>query len=135
MVGQLSRVISAIVSAFVLKIVLGLSLAVAPVFGVIVSLTDPVSVVNILKRVRAPERPTMILETEAYFKNATPVILYPIATSLSFIPLQDLTLFAYTLAGGAAVGLIVSGIAELLQRLITEPLAETSFTTAVMYGS
>jgi CPA1 family monovalent cation:H+ antiporter len=128
-------VISAIVSAFVLNIVLGLPLAVALVFGVIVSPTDPVSVVNVLKRVRAPERLTTILETEAYFNNATPVILYPIAISLSFSPLQDLSLFAYTLAGGVAVGLIVSGIAELLHRLITEPLAETSFTIAVMYGS
>jgi CPA1 family monovalent cation:H+ antiporter len=128
-------VISAVVSAFVLNIVLGLPLAVALVFGVIVSPTDPVSVVNVLKRVRAPERLTTILETEAYFNNATPVILYPIAISLSFSPLQDLSLFAYTLAGGVAVGLIVSGIAELLHRLITEPLAETSFTIAVMYGS
>ena len=61
--------------------------------------------------------------------------MYPIAISLSFSPLQDLSLLAYTLAGGVDVGLIVSGIAELLHRLITEPLAETSFTIAVMYGS
>jgi len=39
------------------------------------------------------------------------------------------------LLGGVAVGLLVSGIAELLHKLITEPLAETSFTIAVMYGS
>lgn len=128
-------VISALVSAFVLNIVLGLPLAVALMFGVIVSPTDPVSVVNVLKRVRAPERLTTILESEAYFNNATPVILYSIATSLSFSPVQDLGMFAYTLAGGAAVGLVVSGVAELLHRLITEPLAETSFTIAVMFGS
>jgi len=131
----LGVVISAIVSAFVLNIVLGLPLAVALMFGVIVSPTDPVSVVYVLKRVRAPERLTTILETEAYFNNATPVILYPIAISLSFSPLQDLSLFAYTLGGGVAVGLLVSGIAELLHRMITEPLAETSFTIAVMFGS
>ncbi len=128
-------VISAFVSALVVSIVLGLPLAVAFMFGVIVSPTDPVSVVNVLKRVRAPQRLTTILETEAYFNNATPIILYPIAISLSFSPLQDLSLFAYTLAGGVAVGLLVSGIAELLHRLITEPLAETAFTIAVMFGS
>jgi CPA1 family monovalent cation:H+ antiporter len=37
--------------------------------------------------------------------------------------------------GGVAIGLLVSAIAELLYKLITEPLAETSFTIAVMYGS
>ena len=128
-------VISALVSAFVLNIVLGLPLAVALMFGVIVSPTDPVSVVNVLKRVRAPERLTTILESEAYFNNATPVILYSIATSLTFNPVQDVGTFAYTLAGGGAVGFLVSLIAELLHRLITEPLAETSFTIAVMFGS
>ena len=128
-------VISAIVSAFVLNITFGLPLAAALMFGVIVSPTDPVSVVNVMKRVRAPERLTTILETEAYFNNATPVMLYPVAISLSFSPFQDLSLFAYTLGGGVAVGLLVSGIAELLHRLITEPLAETSFTIAVMFGS
>jgi CPA1 family monovalent cation:H+ antiporter len=131
----LGVVISAIVSALVLNVMLGLPLGAALMFGVIVSPTDPVSVLNVLKRVRAPERLTTILETEAYFNNATPVILYPIAISLSFSPLHDLSLFAYTLGGGMAIGLLVSGIAELLHKLITEPLAETSFTTAVMFGS
>lgn len=128
-------IISALVSGLVLNFALGLPLAVALTFGVIVSPTDPVSVVNVLKRTKAPERLTTILETEAYFNDATAVILYPIAISLSFNPVQSATLFAYTLGGGVLVGLVVSGIAELLYRLITEPLAETSFTIAVMFGS
>jgi CPA1 family monovalent cation:H+ antiporter len=61
-------------------------------------------------------------------------MLYGIAVSLSFST-QSLGLFAYSLLGGVAVGLVVSGAAELLHRLITEPLAETSFTIAVMFGS
>ena len=131
----LGVVISAIVSGLVLNVVSGLPLAVALMFGVIVSPTDPVSVVHVLKKVRAPERLTTILETEAYFNNATPVVLYPIAISLSFSPLQNLGMFGYNLLGGVLVGLAVSAAAELLHRLITEPLAETSFTIAVMYGS
>jgi CPA1 family monovalent cation:H+ antiporter len=128
-------VISAFVSAFVLNVTLGLPLAVALLFGVIVSPTDPVTVVSVLSRVRAPERLTAILESEAYLNNATPVILFPIALSLSFNPMQSLSQFAVILLGGVAVGLLVSGIAELLYKMITEPLAETSFTIAVMYGS
>jgi CPA1 family monovalent cation:H+ antiporter len=128
-------VISAFVSGFVLTAISGLPLAVALMFGVIVSPTDPVSIVNLLKRVRAPEKLTTILETEAYFNNATPVILYGIAASLSFSPVRDVSMFAYTLGGGVVVGLAVSGVAELLHKLITEPLAETAFTIAVMYGS
>jgi CPA1 family monovalent cation:H+ antiporter len=128
-------IISALVSGIVLNIALGLPLAVALTFGVVVAPTDPVSVVNVLKRTRTPSRLTAILETEAYFNDATAVILYPIAVSLSFSPLESATLFAYTLGGGVLVGLIVSGIAELLYRMITEPLAETYFTIAVMFGS
>jgi CPA1 family monovalent cation:H+ antiporter len=128
-------IISAVLSGLVLNIALGLPLAVALTFGVIVSPTDPVSVVNVLKRSEAPERLTTILESEAYFNDATAVILYTIAISLTFNPLQSITEFGYTFAGGIVVGVIVSGIAELLYRLVTEPLAETYFTIAVMFGS
>jgi CPA1 family monovalent cation:H+ antiporter len=130
----LGVVISAIVTGTVLNIVTGMPLAVALMFGVIISPTDPVSVVSLLKRVRAPERLTALLESEAYFNNATPVILYSVAASLSLNPV-DLGTFAYDLLGGVGVGLAMSAVAELLHRLITEPLAETSFTIAVMFGS
>jgi CPA1 family monovalent cation:H+ antiporter len=131
----LGVVLSALFSGLFLNLALGLPLAVALTFGVIVSPTDPVSVVNLLKNMKAPEKLTTILETEAYFNDATAVILFPIAVSLSFSPIQSLSLFAYTFGGGVLIGLIVSGIAELLYRLVTEPLAETSFTIAVIFGS
>jgi CPA1 family monovalent cation:H+ antiporter len=128
-------IVSAIVSGLVLNVALGLPLAVALTFGVIVAPTDPVSVVNILKKTKAPEGLTTLLETEAYFNNAPAVILFPIVTSLSFSPLQSASAFVYNFGGGAIVGLLISGGAELLYRMITEPLAETSFTIAVMFGS
>jgi CPA1 family monovalent cation:H+ antiporter len=128
-------VISGLISGAVLHVALGLPLAVALAFGVIVSPTDPVSVVNVLKRTRAPERLTTVLETEAYFNDATAVILYPVAVSLSFSPLQSISMFAYTFGGGILVGLVASGLAELLYRQVTEPLAETTFTIVVMFGS
>jgi CPA1 family monovalent cation:H+ antiporter len=128
-------VISALISGAVLHVTLGLPLPVALAFGVIVSPTDPVSVVNVLRRTRAPERLTTILESEAYFNDATAVILYPIAISLSFNPIQSISLFAYTLGGGLLIGFVVSGLAEVLHRQVTEPLAETTFTIVVMFGS
>jgi CPA1 family monovalent cation:H+ antiporter len=128
-------VVSALASGAILNAGLGLPLAAALTFGVIVSPTDPVSVVNALKRIKAPERLTTILETEAYFNDATAVMLYPVALSVSFSPLHEIGVFAYTLGGGVVVGLLVSGIAELLYRLVTEPLAETAFTIVVMFGS
>jgi CPA1 family monovalent cation:H+ antiporter len=131
----LGVIISALLTGFVLNTVLGLPLAVALTFGVIVSPTDPVSVVNLLRRTKAPERLVTILESEAYFNDATAVILFPIVVSLTFDPLQSAASFVFVLGGGVLVGALVSGIAELLYRLVTEPLAETYFTIAVMFGS
>jgi CPA1 family monovalent cation:H+ antiporter len=130
----LGVVISAIITGLVINIVAAVPLSVALMFGVIIAPTDPVSVVSLLKRVRSPERLTALLESEAYFNNATPVILYSVAASLSFNSI-NLGTFAYDLLGGVGVGLVVSVVAELLHKLITEPLAETSFTIAVMFGS
>jgi len=128
-------IISALLSGLALSLTTGLPLAVALTFGVIVAPTDPISIVNILRKKRAPKRLTTILETEAYFNDATAVILYPIAISLTFNPIESVSLFAYTFGGGVLIGLVVSAIAELLYRTITEPLAETYFTIAVMFGS
>lgn len=128
-------VISTLISGFVLNVAAGLPLAVALTFGVIVSPTDPISIVNVLNSIRAPEALTTTLEAEAYFNDATAVVLYPIALSLSFNPLQTTTHLSYTLAGGVLAGITVSLIAEALHRLINEPLAETYFTIAVMFGS
>lgn len=128
-------IVSAIVSGLLLNVVLGLPLGVALTFGVIIAPTDPISVFNILKRMKAPEALTTILESEAYFNNAPAVILYPIVATLTFSPIQSISLFIYNFGGGVLIGLLVSGIAELLYRLITEPLAETCFTIAVMFGS
>ena len=128
-------VISAVVCGAVLQIALGLPVAVALMFGVIISPTDPVSVVSILKRMKAPERLTTILESEAYLNDVTAIVLYPVALSMSFGPVQSVTLFAYSFGGGILIGLLVSGVAELLYRQITEPMAETTFTIVVMFGS
>lgn len=128
-------IISAFASGFVLNLGLGVPLAVALTFGVIVAPTDPVTVVAILKRVKAPKGLTTVLEAEANFNNVPSVILYPIAISLTFNPIQHTSTFILSFAGGIFVGLLISGASELLYRLITEPLAETSFTIAVMFGS
>lgn len=128
-------IISAIVCALILSVALGLPLAVALIFGVIVAPTDPVSVVNLLKRLKAPEALTTILESEANFNNVPAVVLYPIVLTLSLNPIQNINAFLINLGGGVLIGLILSEVAELLYRMITEPLAETSFTIAVMFGS
>lgn len=131
----LGVIISAFASAFVLNLGLGVALPVALTFGVIVAPTDTVTVVNTLRRIHAPEPLTTILESEANFNNVPSVILYPIVISLTFNPIERVTAFAYDLTGGIVIGLAVAGGAELLYRLITDPLAETSFTIAVMFGS
>ncbi len=126
-------IISAIASALILG--LALPLAVALTFGIIISPTDPVSVVNIMKRIRAPEGLITILESEANFNNVPAVILYPIALTLTLNPVQGIGAFLLQFGGGILVGLLISGVAEVLYRMVTEPLAETSFTIAVMFGS
>lgn len=128
-------IISALLTGFALNAALGIPLAVALTFGVIVSPTDPVSVANLLRRTKAPNKLVTILESEAYFNDATAVMLFPAVLSLTFDPLQSAASFAFVLGGGVLVGALVSGMAELLYRLVTEPLAETYFTIAVMFGS
>lgn len=115
----------------------GLSWGVAFVLGAIISPPDAVAATAIMKRVRVPRRVVTILEGESLVNDATGLVAYQVALasvmegrfSLGGAVLR----FAWIVAGGIAIGLIVGWAVSKIHRHLEDFLIETVITLLTPY--
>ncbi|WP_162846808.1 cation:proton antiporter [Marinicella litoralis] len=119
----------------------------ALVAGALLVATDPMAVVSHLKRIKAPEEITTLIEGESLFNDAVAVVLF---TSLLTIALEVQTMsdasssisvaseilnFALTFFGGLLFGFICGCIGAFLSYVIQTRILENVLLVSVAYGS
>ena len=118
---------------------LGIDWSSAIVLGSIVAATDPIAVVNLLRRVGAPAGLKAILEGESLFNDGTGVAVFSavVGTIVSGHPsASDAVLrFLFVTGAGAAIGLAAGAVAVLLLRRVAEAELEIMITLVAAYGS
>jgi len=117
----------------------GLALQAALVFGALIAATDPVAVVALFRRLGAPRRLQVLLESESLLNDGTAIVMFGLMLSSalqgSFDLRQSISQFITVSGGGVVVGLIFGlSISQFIKR-IDEPLVETTLTTALAFGS
>ncbi len=131
--------LSAIVSAAGMHFLAGWWWAPATVFGVLISATDPVSVIATFKNTGITGRVRLLVEAESLFNDGTAAVLFlgvlPLMTGGGISALNSVTQFFLMVVGGIAIGLAVGGIALLLAGPTDDHLVEITFTTVAAYGS
>jgi CPA1 family monovalent cation:H+ antiporter len=115
----------------------------AALFGALISPTDPIAVIAIMKRVRVPELLRVEMEGESLLNDGVGVVLFTVLLGLaeesgpsfsgSIAVLGDAArLFAQEALGGAALGLITGGIAFVLMRRLDEYVIEVMVIPIVL---
>ncbi len=117
----------------------GLVLQAALVFGALVAATDPVAVVALFRRLGAPRRLQVLLESESLLNDGTAIVMFGlmITTALQgkFELRQSISQFITVSGGGVVVGLILGlSISQFIKR-IDDGLVETTLTTVLAFGS
>jgi monovalent cation:H+ antiporter, CPA1 family len=124
----------------------GIPLLYALLLAAIVSPTDPISVLGLLRQLGMPSRLSAIIEGESLFNDGIATTAFEIVLAAVLVSIhrpseldglsawQIALKIADLLGGGLAVGFGVGLLVSYLVRAIQDPLFETTVTFCVAYG-
>lgn len=120
---------------------LNLPLAWALVFGALISPTDPVAVLGMLKQVRVPELLETEISGEALFNDGVGVVLFTMLAAVATtgnggVSFSDAVgLFLLEAVGGGLVGLVTGYVAYRAMRMIDAYVVEVFISLALVMGT
>jgi CPA1 family monovalent cation:H+ antiporter len=114
----------------------------ALVFGALISPTDPIAVLGILKTIHVPRSLEAKIAGESLFNDGVGVVVFVIVLTLAtgggehpIGPLEIAELFVFEAGGGALLGLAAGWVAFLAMRSIDEHNLEVLITLALVAGA
>jgi len=109
-------------------------------FGALISATDPIAVVALLRETCVKGRLALIVETESLANDGTAALLFAlVAAALAghadLTPVAVAARFALIAFGGVACGLVCGGLGVVVAGRTEDHLVETALTAVAAYGS
>jgi Na+/H+ antiporter len=114
----------------------------ALVFGALISATDPVAVVAILRELGVSKRLGVLIEGESLLNDGTAIVVFTVLFGMltdphaGFSVGASLVQFAKVVVGGIAVGLLLALLlSKWIEKLFNDPLSEITLTLVLAYAA
>ena len=131
--------LASIITATLLQWGLGLATITAAAIGVILTITDTVSVIAAFRTVPVPPRLATIVEGESLFNDGTALVLLGILTTIhlqgSFTAWEGMQQVVIAFVGGGALGLGLGYLCVGLFQQLDDALSNILLTVAVSLGT
>ena len=125
-----------------LVVLLGWPLPSALVFGALISATDPIAIIALIKESKVTGRLSLLIEAESLFNDGAAAVLFTLILlwaahhpGNTLEPLGAVTTFAHVAGGGLAAGFGVGLIAIMIVGTSDDHLVETALTVLAAFGS
>jgi len=114
----------------------------ALVFGALISATDPVAVVAILRELGVSKRLGVLIEGESLLNDGSAIVVFTVLFGMLTDPHAGFSLgaslvqFARVVVGGITVGLILALVlSKWIEKLFNDPLSEITLTLVLAYAA
>lgn len=132
-------VLTGFLAGFLIQSYTGLPMAVALLVGVMITPTDPISVLALFKRLGVSKRLSMIVEGESVFNDGAGIVLYSvilgIVTSGQFNLGSSILSFFIVVTGGFLIGLVMGQMVFLVLKRLDDHVLEVLITLILAIGS
>src|SRR5437870_4644188 len=115
-------ILSTIITGLLMTSFTGTPFVFAILVGAILSPTDPVAVLSLVKRVKLPEQLSTIIESESIVNDAVGIVVFTSVLSIigrgSFDLLPSFASFGYLVLGGLIIGMGFAALGYYIHRYI-----------------
>jgi monovalent cation:H+ antiporter, CPA1 family len=132
-------ILTTLIVGGVLAWTIRLPLALAMLFGALISATDPLAVVATFRKLGAPHRLTVLLEGESLLNDGTAIVMFNLMLVIAITGKFDLAGsvvdFIRVSVGGTLIGVGLGWVISSLIGKVDDFLIEMTLTTVLAFGS
>jgi len=131
--------ISGFLAGYLIQRMTGLPMTIALLVGVMITPTDPISVLALFKKLGVSKRLSMIVEGESVFNDGTGIVLYSvlmgIVTSGTLNIAASVLLFLKVVVGGLLTGVVLGYLTFLILKRLDDHVLEVLITLLLAFGA